>query len=364
MNKVLEFFQKHDKKEIFIKNIHVYGWQLEYDHLLASSISNYLFEDLNITENIAPLNDDNRPGTIKPNKYIVVHDTGDASPLHTAKFWSEAVFNQKWEQSPGDIVKYACSYQYVVDDKDIFHNIPDEEVAYHAGDGTRYDYTLYPSGVKARTDERKITISPDGYYEINGEKSTIEAPRIYQEKNGEVLVDRIALTSDLNDQSILCKIVDGEYYLGETYYSSGYKKIANRGGNNNSVGIESCITKDTDLYYTWQKTAKLVAYLLGKNNLTLDDVKQHHYFSGKNCPQTIRMNGMWNHFMELVAFELDILQFKKEGYQIELIVNDKRVNKVGRVIKADNQKPISYKIRTIKDNVVEELEFKGEFSQK
>mgnify|MGYP003310013901 CR=1 FL=1 len=29
MNKVLEYFKKYDKKNAFIKNIHVYGWQLE-----------------------------------------------------------------------------------------------------------------------------------------------------------------------------------------------------------------------------------------------------------------------------------------------------------------------------------------------
>lgn len=363
MNKVLEFFKEHDKKSAFIKNIHVYGWQLEYDHLLVSSVSNYLFEELNIIENIAAKNEINRPGTIKPNKYVVVHDTGDASPLHTAKFWSDAVFNQKWEQSLGDIVTYACSYQYVVDDKHIFHNIPDEEVAYHAGDGTKFDYTLYPSGVKADSEERNITISSDGYYEINGKKSVIKAPRIYQEKNGEVLVDRLAENDDFNDQSILCKIVDGEYYLGETYYSAGYKKIANRGGNNNSVGIESCITKDTDLYYTWQKTAKLVAYLLDKHNLDLDDVKQHHYFSGKNCPQTMRMNGMWPHFMELVAFEKTMLEFKKEGYIIELIIDDERVNEFGRIVNIDSKANISYKIRTVFDGKEEILEKTIEFSE-
>ena len=216
MNKVLQYFKQHDNETLIVKKIRVYGWQHEYDHLLVSSVSKYLFEDLEIKENIAPFNEINRPGTIKPNRYVTVHDTGDASSLHTAKFWSTAVHDQKWEQSIGDVVPYACSYQYVVDDKDIFHNIPDEEVAYHAGDGTKFDYVLKPSGVKVTSEERNITISSDGYYEINGVKSLIKAPRIYSEKDGVVLVDRVAKTSDLNDQSILCKIVEGEYFLGET----------------------------------------------------------------------------------------------------------------------------------------------------
>ena len=183
----------------------------------------------------------------------------------------------------------------------------------------------------------------------------------YKEKDGVVLEDRLPKTSDLNSQGILCKIIDGEYYLGETYYSSGYKYIANRGGNNNSIGIESCITENTDIYYTWQKTAKLVAYLLDNNNLTLDDVKQHHYFSGKNCPQTIRMNGFWDHFMELVAFELKIREFNKEGYVITFECDDKRVNNIGRVIDLGDKSPIIYKVKTLKDNIEEQLELKLEF---
>ena len=72
---------------------------------------------------------------IKPKYYITVHDTGDADPTHTAKFWSNTVRDEYWEQG-----KYACSYQYVVGNDGTYHNIPDEEVAYHAGDGTKFDY--------------------------------------------------------------------------------------------------------------------------------------------------------------------------------------------------------------------------------
>ena len=361
MNKVLEFFKNDANNKAIVKNIRVYGWQNEYDHLIITSLNKYLFEDLNIIENIAPVNETNRPYIIKPNKYVTVHDTGDASPLHTAKFWSEAVRNQSWEHKPGEVIPYACSYQYVVDNEGIYHNIPDEEVAYHAGDGTKFDYTLYKTGIKATTDERNVTISEDGFYEINGIKSNIQAPRIYREKDGVVIEDRLPKTSDMNSQGVLCKIVDGEYCLGETYYSSGYRYIANRGGNNNSIGIESCITENTDIYYTWQKTAKLVAYLLDNNNLTLDDVKQHHYFSGKNCPQTIRMNGFWDHFMELVAFELKMRDFNTEGYTVSFECNDERVNKIGRVIDLGDKSPILYKVKTQKDNKTEEIELKLEF---
>ncbi len=351
MNKVLEFFQKNKENKVLSKQIRVYGWQYEYDHLLIASITKYLFEDFNVVENIAPLNDTNRPGTIKKKVYVTVHDTGDTSPIHTAGFWSKTVYNQCWEQKPNEFVPYACSFQYVTGNDGTFHNIPDNEVAYHAGDGIKFDYTLYPTNVKVTERKPLVTISEDGYYEINGEKTHLLAPRAYYERNGQVLIDRIAVTSDINDEGILCVAVDGVYCLGETYFSQGYNKIANRGGNNNSIGIESCIDENTDIYYTWQKTAKLVAHLLKDNALTIDAVKQHHYFSGKNCPQTMRMNNMWEHFKELVIFERQILDFLDEGYKINLICEDSRVDKKGRIILNDNQTPIKYRIETIKEDI-------------
>lgn len=347
MNKVLEYFKQHRKDNPLFQKIRVYGWQNEYDHLLIGSICNYLFEDFLVIENIAPLTNENREGRIKPKFYVTVHDTGDASVIHTAKFWSETVKNEQWEQG-----KYACSYQYVVGNDGTYHNIPDDEVAWHAGDGTKVDYQLHDSSLTGDNPNPTVTII-DGYYAIDDVKTTIKAPRIYKEKDGQVLLDRQAETTDINDQGVLCRLIDNKYYIGETYYSSGYRLIANRGGNCNSIGIESCINSNSDIYYTWQKTAKLVAHLILDNNLTINDVKQHHYFSGKNCPQTIRMNGLWEHFLELVQFELEIYRFIKEGYKIELIVNNEQILSNGR-IKTLNNEIVEYTIRTTKDQLIEE----------
>ena len=73
------------------------------------------------------------------------------------------------------------------------------------------------------------------------------------------------------------------------------------------------------------------------------------------------MNGFWDHFMELVAFELQMREFNKEGYKVSFECNDARVNKIGRVIDLGDKSPISYKVKTIKDNKVEEIELKVEF---
>ena len=242
---------------------------------------------------------------------------------------------------------YEASYNYVLDNKDVYHNIPDNEESWHAGDGGRA-YTLTPSGVYGTDKYPEITITTDGYFAINGEKSTILAPT----NKGKILT-----TADINDCGIRCVIEEGQYYLGNTWYSETYRKISNGGGNKYSIGIESCIVEGEDVYYTWQRLAKLVAKLMDENNLTVDDVVPHHYFSGKHCPQTMREAGMWLHFKNLCQIEYDILQFIQEGYEVSFTSgNPEFVNNSGRVIKTANSvKNVSYTITVSKDGYTESI---------
>lgn len=349
MKKAIEFIKSIINKELIEKEIRVYGWQNEYNHLLISSVGKLLFEDFTVIDNLAPLTNENRPANVKPKFYITVHDTGDSNPEHTALFWSDTVKNEYWEQG-----KYACSYQYVVGNDGTYRQIPDNEVAWHAGDTTKYDYALYDAFVEGNNPHPLITISSDGYFEIDGKKSQILAPRVKKEKDGKVIIDRVPVTKDINDQGVLCKLIDGKYYLGEVYFNETYMLIANRGGNNNSIGIESCVNENTDIYYTWQKTAKLVAHLLKNNNLSFEDVKQHHYYSGKNCPQTIRMNGFWDHFMELVRTEYQAINFINKGYSFKIINHSENILPNGRVLKNENLK---FSVEIIKDNKKEVIDF-------
>ena len=245
MNEILLYFANVADSSNIVKMITVTGWQFAYEHELRSSVIGYLFEDLEITENIAPINGYNRPGIVKPKYYITIHDTGDSE--YTAKDWSDTVYNHYNEMTNQT---YEASYQYVIDNKDCYHNIPDNERSYHAGDGNR-TYEEIPTGVYGTEKYPTITITTDGYYAINGQKSTVLAPT---GTNGEILK-----TSDINDYGIRCVIRDGQYYLGKTWYDTTYRKIGNFGGNNNSIGIESCVTEGDDIYYTWQRLAKLVA---------------------------------------------------------------------------------------------------------
>ncbi|MCF0111897.1 MAG: N-acetylmuramoyl-L-alanine amidase [Erysipelotrichaceae bacterium] len=76
--------------------------------------------------------------------------------------------------------------------------------------------------------------------------------------------------------------------------------LSNPGGNLNGIGIELCVNKDGDFEKTLDNAAKLVAYLLSEYNLPLSRVKQHHDFTKKNCPQTIRNTDRWEEFLQMV----------------------------------------------------------------
>ena len=87
-----------------------------------------------------------------------------------------------------------------------------------------------------------------------------------------------------------------------------------------------------------------------ENNFGIEAVVQHHYFSGKNCPQTTRTAKLWDYFKDLVLVEYQILYFKKQGYIFEFkSMNEKLLNEKGRILeKVENPTTVNFSI-TIKD---------------
>lgn len=324
---VIEYIKTLMMEKPFKKNIVAYGWEFNYQTTIYASVIPYLFEQLVIIDNIAPITNENRDGRIKEKKYIVVHDTGDTKDYRNAQFWSNVVKTENNEGNP-----YHASFQYVVGEDGIYHNIPDNEIAYHAGDSTKFDYKLYDTSVKGSTNGN-VTIESDGYYYINGKKTKIIAP---------TLDKKMMKTEDINDMGVLCKLIDGTYYIGETYVNSTYHKVANRGGNNNGIGIEISVSEKSDILRNFQLASKLCAFLLDVYNLSVYDIKQHHYFSGKDCPMTLRNNKLWDYFIHLVDVELHMRKFAKEGYQFKLIPLSTNVKENGRII--DLKQKIKYQI--------------------
>jgi len=311
----MELLASFHNEDPIIKNIQVFGWEVNgtWNYDMYSSVNDFLNEDLEVTESLISLTRDNRPGTIKEStQYITIHDTASGASGGTAAMHDAYVRTSA-----------PSSWHYSLGNDGIFHHVPDNEVAYHAGDGSR-TYTLTDSGVKATTNSKPTaTISTDGYYELNGTKTSILAP-----KNGAVTLT----TAHINDNGIETVIGEnGNWWMGSTWYSSGYNKIGNYGGNRNSIGIESMVNNGSDVYYTWQKLAKLVAVLLEDNNLGIDDVVQHHYFSGKDCPMTMRHAGMWDKFLKLVESEY-IAKTYLSDYTIKFVSNSPYIDNRGRII--------------------------------
>lgn len=152
---------------------------------------------------------------------------------------------------------------------------------------------------------------------------------------------------------------DGSREYGTIWYSSTYNKSdCIGGGNRNSVGIESCINHGADYNDTMRILAKLVAELLLHYNLSVDRVKQHWHFSGKDCPGVIRHCNRWNEFLDLVKLEyfakteLQDVVFEWTSLVPEILDN------TGHVIKSDgNQFDISYKVKCTVDGESFEKEY-------
>lgn len=110
----------------------------------------------------------------------------------------------------------------------------------------------------------------------------------------------------VDDQEIYYHVPDDEiaFHAGDG--------LRPRGGNLNGIGIEMCIHPNSDYEKTLENTAKLSAYLLNAYDLSLQDVKTHQDFSGKNCPENLLNNQRWEEFLSLVSKELDSLSAVRE----------------------------------------------------
>ena len=159
----------------------------------------------------------------------------------------------------------------------------------------------------------------------------------------------------INEQGLPFKVENGKYYIGTTWwcYTQVLEgRICSRGGNLNSVGIESCVNYGSDLWLTWQMTAKLVADIMIRYNLDITRVRGHHFFSGKDCPQPLLENNLelWWKFIELVEAEYAVLT-QLQDYTITCKSNNPELlSDDGRVLEVPNYTTtVSYTL-TVKNN--------------
>lgn len=79
-------------------------------------------------------------------------------------------------------------------------------------------------------------------------------------------------------------------------------------GNLHSISWEICINRDGDYLKSLQVAAEGIAQVLKDERLTVNDLRQHHDWSRKNCPAQIRAgkDGVnWNKFKQMVQKAYD-----------------------------------------------------------
>lgn len=276
-------------------------------------------------------------------EFITVHYTCNFRPganaLAHAKY-----FNDKGQNT---------SIHYTTGNDGVYLNWDNKKRAAHAGDSAGPEFEWINSGVKydgCALDKVNVTVSNDFYYVINGVKSTIHLPSPYKYKdrntnhiyldNGFIQIENTDILKKpeemFNDMGFAFIVKDGIYHMSTTWWCYTQTldgRICNVGGNRNSIGIESCVDIGSDLWYTWQKTAQLVAKLMLDNNLDINRVKGHHFFSAKYCPQPMIVNNyeIWKKFIDMVKLEYLFLT-KYNNYDISMkILSGSNVKNNGRI---------------------------------
>ena len=315
-------------------------------------------------------------GVMDSIEFITVHYTGNMAA------GADAAANASYFATNG-----TTSIHYTTGNDGAYYCMDESKGAWHAGDSGALaqvgEFKWMSTGVKVGLNDPKyhnIKISDDFYYEINGQKTTVKMPSPwnYSNRNTDHVLNADGTISSkagysttgftnrtpesfINDQGLPFKVENGEYYMGTTWwcYTQVYEgRICGTGGNRNSIGIESCVNEGSDLWWTWQLTAQLVADIMVRQNLDITRVRGHHFFSGKNCPQPMLENDLeiWYEFLELVEAEYELLT-KFAGYEVSIVSNNPDiVDNDGRVVNQPNTTTaVTYTITFTKDGESESI---------
>lgn len=308
----------------------------DYDTSVACSASDLLF-NFEYYENTQYFIEPNRP-KMTSIEFITVHYSGMPKAHQDGEVIAQALYNN-WKSDGNGVT----SWHYSTGNDGIFYSQDATTVGYHAGDGTGTAFKWINTGVKATSNTKptfKIVANSSvstGYsFEVNGQKTNVAAPT-----NGK-----------LTFFGPTWKIENGYYYMGNTWKSGDYGYIASRGGNLNSIGIESACNYGSDLWYTYQITAQLVSRLLERNNLDITRVQGHHTFSGKDCPQTL-LEGegeLWYKFIECVEAEYALYTTFGDYTITSRSSDDSLLQDNGRVVNIPNSTTSASYTLTIKNN--------------
>ena len=342
----LQFILDHHNSTVYTRNnLPVGAGTPAYWTDIRGSVNDILFKKYRVFEDFLELGNQspNTYGEMSSVEFITVHYTGNFAKSSGAQNNASYFVHPEWQESP-------VSIHYTTGNDGIYHCMDDNLGAYHAGDGGSKDqvgaFEWLSTGVKAPAGVTahdllnvEVTVSDDCYYVINGQKTKIKLPSTYIYKDrasnhtyndkGQVVNAETGSVRDaetyFNKMGFRFIVEGGEYKMAKTWwcYSQVHEgRICSVGGNRNSIGIESCVNEGSNLWYTWQITAQLVAHLMKDNNLDINRVVGHHFYTAKDCPQPMLENDMeiWYEFRDLIEAEYEKLT-KFDDYKFELSTN-------------------------------------------
>lgn len=129
------FLEMISEREVKTQRFYLYGSEPGFEKVPAVNfgyIPFYTNEELDIIEEIVPMANKNvRPGKMRAEtKYIVIHNTGMASPVMTASRLSKSLQTSTRQ----------ASWHFTVDDREIYQELLLDEIGWHAGtpEGNNY----------------------------------------------------------------------------------------------------------------------------------------------------------------------------------------------------------------------------------
>ena len=211
---------------------------------IVGSVSKLLYnEPLTINDQYyatANANEKNHGGKMSSIEFITVHYTGNMAKGSTASANANYFATNT-----------STSIHYVTGNDGVFSVLDDSYVAYHAGDGTSVKFEWFPTGVTYKDGDPVYPvfgITANSKFSINGTETTISVP-----EGTTAATKKVTDSKWINDMGLAFKIVDGQYYMGTTwwcYSQVAEGRICSKGGNLNSIGIESAVNPESNLWYT------------------------------------------------------------------------------------------------------------------
>ncbi len=132
------------------------------------------------------------------------------------------------------------------------------------------------------------------------QRQQADGERAYRQASWNYQIDHEKIYQSFDD-SVYCWHAGGDY--------GKYLPL----GNSNSIGIEMCINEDGNYDGAMYHDAKLVAHLLYKYNLKMENLVRHHDTSGKICPNYMIETNRYGEFLGLVKDELNAIKYLRDA---------------------------------------------------